>query len=92
MALLGRLHGSVSITFKITKRCFEKRDYTFMMLGMGLLKVFAAKNDNNVVSLQKTSILHLIDNAIRSNIPQNVLKLDLLLDLLALIAKSSIAC
>jgi hypothetical protein len=89
LALLARLHGAVPLTFKIIKRSFEKRDYVLLMMAFSNLKTFVSKNDNNLLTLQKTNIVSLIDSIIRSNGQQNVIRLDLLLDILALVSKSS---
>ncbi len=52
LALLARLHNATSISWKLVKRAYEKRDFGQLVAICGVLKIFIAKNGSLNESLR----------------------------------------
>ncbi|KAJ2996878.1 Cytosolic carboxypeptidase 1 [Globomyces sp. JEL0801] len=90
ISLLARIHGTVNIAIKTLRRCVEKRDNNLMMSCFNMLKIFASKNDNNLMTIQKSNLIPLIETILKNNNQQlHIGKMENVLELLALMAKSS---
>ncbi|KAI8897430.1 hypothetical protein BC833DRAFT_621233 [Globomyces pollinis-pini] len=89
ISLLARIHGTVNIAIKTLRRCVEKRDNNLMMSCFNMLKIFASKNDNNLMTIQKSNLIPLIETILKNNNQQlHIGKMENVLELLALMAKS----
>ncbi|TPX67231.1 hypothetical protein SpCBS45565_g03896 [Spizellomyces sp. 'palustris'] len=84
--LLARLHCAVPTTIMTIRRWNERKEYGLMMHGFQALRIYATKNENNVVTIIKSNIATLMATMIKS--PTSPIKLDCLLDLLTILAKS----
>jgi hypothetical protein len=66
LALLARITGAVEIIIDNLKRWFEKKEVPPLVISFNLLKILASKNENTLVTLQKSTILPIIESILKS--------------------------
>ncbi|KAJ3028713.1 UNVERIFIED_CONTAM: Cytosolic carboxypeptidase 1 [Siphonaria sp. JEL0065] len=95
LPVIARLHGSVEIVTDIVKKWHDRKDYTAVLLGFQVLRVFAVKNESNIMIMHKRGIIETIFSffktnglgAIREREARESQGFEVTMDLLALFAK-----
>lgn len=88
IAFIARLSGAVPMIIDCAKRWCDKKDYTSMIVSINLLRTLGSKNENNLSTLQKSSTIYSVfESSIQ--ISASNFKLESVLDLIAVVAKSS---
>ncbi|KAI9328145.1 hypothetical protein BDR26DRAFT_61219 [Obelidium mucronatum] len=67
LPVIARLHGSVEIVTDIVKKWHDRKDYTAVLLGFQVLRVFALKNECNIMIMHKRGIIDTMLSFFKSN-------------------------